>query len=84
MQEVLALAESNTEQAVLIVSRRADLLGSNRLGRALLGFGPGPLPNMARWLFRQGYPAALYEVPDAHTWTGWLNDVWTNDWAARL
>ncbi len=24
-----------------------------------------------RTLWRQGYPAALYEVPDAHTWTGW-------------
>ncbi|GLZ02438.1 helix-turn-helix transcriptional regulator [Actinoplanes sp. NBRC 103695] len=48
---VLALAESNTEQAVLIVSRRTDLLGGNRLARALWGFGPGPLPNMARQLF---------------------------------
>lgn len=27
--------------------------------------------DMARWLWRQGYPAALYQVPDAHTWTGW-------------
>jgi enterochelin esterase-like enzyme len=27
--------------------------------------------DMAATLARQGYPAALAEVPDAHTWTGW-------------
>ncbi len=26
---------------------------------------------MARALWRQGYPAALFEVPDAHNYTGW-------------
>jgi enterochelin esterase family protein len=26
---------------------------------------------MTRALWRQGYPAALYEVPDAHNYTGW-------------
>ncbi|HEX8629277.1 MAG TPA: alpha/beta hydrolase-fold protein, partial [Catenuloplanes sp.] len=27
--------------------------------------------DMTRTLWRQGYPAALYEVPDAHNYTGW-------------
>jgi transcriptional regulator with XRE-family HTH domain len=47
----VALAESNTEQAVFIVGRRTDLLGGNRLGFALLGLRPDQRPNMARQLF---------------------------------
>jgi enterochelin esterase family protein len=51
------------------------------------GAGPRPVPviltcgrveenlannrAMTRSLWRQGYPAALYEVPDAHNYTGW-------------
>jgi len=48
---VLALAESNTEQAVVIVGRRTDLLGGNRLGFALLGLRPDERPNMAKQVF---------------------------------
>jgi transcriptional regulator with XRE-family HTH domain len=48
---VVALAESNTEQAVLIVGRRTDLLGGNRLGFALLGLRPDQRPNMAKQIF---------------------------------
>ncbi|GAB3396834.1 helix-turn-helix transcriptional regulator [Amycolatopsis echigonensis] len=48
---VLALAESNTEQAVIIVGRRTDLLGGNRLGFALLGLSPEQRPNMAKMTF---------------------------------
>lgn len=42
--------------------------------------------DMARWLFRQGYPAALYEVPDAHTWTGWRDalDPYLTDLLRRV
>lgn len=47
----LALAESNTEQAVFIVSRRADLLGGNRLAFALYGLHRDQRPNMARRIF---------------------------------
>ena len=48
---VIALAESNTEQAVFVVGRRTDLLGGNRLGFALLGLSPEQRPNMAKQLF---------------------------------
>jgi transcriptional regulator with XRE-family HTH domain len=48
---VLALAESASEQAVIIVGRRTDLLGGNRLGFALLGLRPDERPNMAKRLF---------------------------------
>jgi transcriptional regulator with XRE-family HTH domain len=48
---VLALSESNTEQAVVIVGRRMDLLGGNRLGFALLGLSPEQRPNMAKMTF---------------------------------
>ncbi|GAA0806327.1 alpha/beta hydrolase [Spirilliplanes yamanashiensis] len=42
--------------------------------------------DMARWLFRQGYPAALYEVPDAHTWTAWRDalDPYLTDLLRRV
>lgn len=48
---VLALAESITDQAVLIVGRRSDLLGGNRLGFALHGLDPGERPNLTRRMF---------------------------------
>jgi transcriptional regulator with XRE-family HTH domain len=48
---VLAIAESTTEQAVLIVGRRTDLLGGNRLGFALHGLRPDQRPNMAKVMF---------------------------------
>ncbi|MDH6118479.1 helix-turn-helix transcriptional regulator [Kitasatospora sp. GAS204B] len=48
---VLALAGSNTEQAVLVVGRRMDLLGGNRLGFALHGLSPEQRPNMAKQMF---------------------------------
>lgn len=48
---VVALAESNAEQAVVIVGRRTDLLGANRLGFALFGLHPDQRPNMAKQLF---------------------------------
>lgn len=47
----LAVAESNTEQAVLILGRRADVLGGNRLGYALYGLRPGRPVNIAREYF---------------------------------
>jgi transcriptional regulator with XRE-family HTH domain len=50
-QTVLALAESNTDQAAMVVGRRTDLLGANRLGFALLGLRPDQRPNMAKVLF---------------------------------
>jgi transcriptional regulator with XRE-family HTH domain len=48
---VLALAESTTDQAVIVVGRRTDLLGANRLGYALLGLRTDERPNMARQMF---------------------------------
>jgi transcriptional regulator with XRE-family HTH domain len=48
---VIALAESNTEQAVVVVGRRTDLLAGNRLGFALLGLRPDQRPNMAKQIF---------------------------------
>ncbi|WP_090800909.1 helix-turn-helix transcriptional regulator [Asanoa ishikariensis] len=48
---VLALADSATDQAVIVVGRRTDLLGANRLGFALLGLHPSERPNMARQMF---------------------------------
>lgn len=48
---VLALAESNSEQAAIIVGRRTDLLGGNRLGFALLGLRPDQRPNLAKMVF---------------------------------
>ncbi|WP_089253197.1 helix-turn-helix transcriptional regulator [Asanoa hainanensis] len=48
---VLALADSSTDQAVIVVGRRTDLLGANRLGFALLGLHPAQRPNMARQMF---------------------------------
>ena len=48
---VVSLAESNAEQAVVIVGRRTDLLGANRLGFALYGLRPDQRPNMAKQLF---------------------------------
>ncbi|WP_203708471.1 helix-turn-helix transcriptional regulator [Asanoa iriomotensis] len=48
---VLAVATSSTDQAVIVVGRRTDLLGGNRLGFALLGLDPDERPNMARQMF---------------------------------
>jgi transcriptional regulator with XRE-family HTH domain len=48
---VIALAESNTDQAVVVVGRRTDLLGGNRLGFALMGLRPDQRPNMAKQMF---------------------------------
>jgi transcriptional regulator with XRE-family HTH domain len=48
---VHALAESTTGQAAIIVGRRADLLGGNRLGFALLGVDLGERPNMTKRMF---------------------------------
>jgi transcriptional regulator with XRE-family HTH domain len=48
---ILTLAESTTDQAVIIAGRRMDLLGGNRLGFALLGLRPDQRPNLARMMF---------------------------------
>jgi transcriptional regulator with XRE-family HTH domain len=48
---VLALAESSSDQAVVVVGRRSDLLGGNRLGFALMGLRPDQRPNLARLMF---------------------------------
>lgn len=48
---IRTLAESATNQAVIIVGRRMDLLGGNRLGFALLGLRPDHRPNLAKLLF---------------------------------
>ena len=48
---VLALAASNTEQAVIILGRHTDLLGANALGYALHGIKPGEHPNLTKRMF---------------------------------
>ncbi|MEU4667500.1 helix-turn-helix transcriptional regulator [Amycolatopsis sp. NPDC023774] len=48
---VLALVESNIDQAAIIVGRRTDLLGGNRLGFALLGIDRDARPNLTKHLF---------------------------------
>jgi transcriptional regulator with XRE-family HTH domain len=48
---VLALAESSSDQAAIIVGRRIDLLGGNRLGFALLGLRPDQRPNLVKMTF---------------------------------
>jgi transcriptional regulator with XRE-family HTH domain len=50
-RSMLALAESNTEQAVVIAGRQMDLLGASRLGIALYGLRPDQRPNLARMMF---------------------------------
>src|ERR1700754_535551 len=61
---VVALAESNTEQAAVLVGRRTDLLGGNRLGFALLGLRADQRPNMAKQLFLE--PAMRDLIVDWH------------------
>ena len=48
---VLALAQSSSDQAAIIVGRRMDLLGGNRLGFALLGLRPDQRPNLVKMMF---------------------------------
>jgi transcriptional regulator with XRE-family HTH domain len=48
---LLAVAESTSEQSVMIVGRRTDLLGANLLGYALMGLRPDQRPNMTRMMF---------------------------------
>jgi transcriptional regulator with XRE-family HTH domain len=48
---VRTLVESMTDQAVIVVGRRTDLLGANPLGFALLGIGSDQRPNLARQMF---------------------------------
>ncbi|WP_433368676.1 helix-turn-helix transcriptional regulator [Actinoplanes sp. CA-142083] len=48
---LLAVAESTTGQAALIVGRYMDLLGGNRLAYALYGLTPGRRVNMAHQMF---------------------------------
>jgi transcriptional regulator with XRE-family HTH domain len=48
---VLALAQSSADQAAIIVGRRMDLLGGNRLGFALLGLRPDQRPNLVKMMF---------------------------------
>jgi transcriptional regulator with XRE-family HTH domain len=57
---VQALAESMTDQAVIVVGRRIDLLGGNPLGFALLGLGPEQRPNLARQMFLDPAMRGLY------------------------
>ena len=57
---VLALAESNTDQAVVVVGRRTDLLGGNRLGFAVLGLRPDQRPNLAKLMFLDPAMRDLY------------------------
>ncbi|MEW2504230.1 helix-turn-helix transcriptional regulator [Amycolatopsis sp. CA-161197] len=48
---VLALVEGNLDQAAIIVGRRTDLLGGNRLGFALLGIDRTARPNLTKHMF---------------------------------
>jgi transcriptional regulator with XRE-family HTH domain len=48
---VLALAQSSSDQAAIIVGRRMDLLGGNQLGFALLGLRPDQRPNLVKMMF---------------------------------
>jgi transcriptional regulator with XRE-family HTH domain len=57
---VIALAESTADQAVLIVGRRTDLLGGNRLGFALVGLNPDQRPNMTKHLFLEPATRELF------------------------
>jgi transcriptional regulator with XRE-family HTH domain len=59
---VLALAESTSDQAVIVVGRRMDLLGGNRLGFALLGLRPDQRPNLVKMMFLD--PAMRDLLPD--------------------
>jgi transcriptional regulator with XRE-family HTH domain len=59
---VLALAESSSDQAAIIVGRRMDLLGGNRLGFALLGLRPEQRPNLVKMMFLD--PAMRDLLPD--------------------
>jgi enterochelin esterase family protein len=54
---VLRAADGPPVPTILTCGRVEENLANNR--------------DMARTLWRQGYPAALYEVPDEHTYTGW-------------
>jgi transcriptional regulator with XRE-family HTH domain len=57
---VQLLAESMTEQAVVVVGRRTDLLGGNPLGFALLGIERDQRPNLARRMFLDPAPRELF------------------------
>jgi enterochelin esterase-like enzyme len=71
---VAADGAPRTVPVVLTCGRVEENLGNNR--------------EMARALLRQGYPADLFEVPDAHNFTGWrdafdpyLTDLLRRVWA---
>ncbi|WP_326565441.1 helix-turn-helix transcriptional regulator [Amycolatopsis rhabdoformis] len=59
---VLALVESNIDQAAIIVGRRTDLLGGNRLGFALLGIDRDARPNLTKHMFLE--PTMRDLMPD--------------------
>jgi transcriptional regulator with XRE-family HTH domain len=59
-ESVITLAESSIGQAVLIVGRRTDLLGGNRLGYALFGLSPDQRPNMAKQIFLEPATRELF------------------------
>ncbi|MEU3979271.1 helix-turn-helix transcriptional regulator [Streptomyces sp. NPDC026672] len=73
---VRALVDAAAGQAAIIVGRRADLLGGNRLGHALWGLpapdpaSGGPLPNIARVTFLDAAARDLF--PD---WTAQARDI---------
>ncbi|MFI5611122.1 helix-turn-helix transcriptional regulator [Amycolatopsis sp. NPDC051903] len=50
-ESLLALVESSVDQAAVIVGRRTDLLGGNRLGFALFGLDPDARPNLTKRMF---------------------------------
>ncbi|HYN97602.1 MAG TPA: alpha/beta hydrolase-fold protein [Pilimelia sp.] len=72
--QVLRAADGPPTPTMLTCGRVEENLANNR--------------DMARALWRQGYPATLFEVPDAHNYTGWrdafdpyLTDLLRRVWA---
>jgi enterochelin esterase family protein len=70
--KVLTATEGPPVPAVLTCGRVEENLANNRA--------------MTRALWRQGYPAVLYEVPDAHNYTGWRDafDPYLTDLLLRV
>jgi enterochelin esterase-like enzyme len=69
---VLADPHGRPVPTVLTCGRVEENLANNR--------------DMTRALWRQGYPAALYEIPDAHNYTGWRDafDPYLTDLLQRV
>ncbi|QRP47674.1 helix-turn-helix transcriptional regulator [Amycolatopsis sp. FDAARGOS 1241] len=50
-ESLLAIVESSVDHAAVILGRRTDLLGGNRLGFALFGVDPDARPNLTKRMF---------------------------------